>query len=150
MMKRVLQPALESTTYPANSAMRIVIHFTLASAIADELPSLLTGKTPPNPKSSLGTRNWSEPPRALLLGGAYQQEDIERLQKVANGTEGAAVIPWLRVDSTKGKPPPSIASSDDHIRKAYASAIVHRLKAKLNELHAEGKLQVGQGGIYLV
>lgn len=109
---------------------------------------MLSGKPPANPSSSLGTGNWSAPPRALLLGGAYQAEDIEKLRKLVNETEGAAKIPWLRADIGQGAPvsmKPTEAQA-----KEYGMKVSKRMKDKLNALDAEGKLGEGNDEIYLV
>lgn len=124
-----------------------MIHFTLASAIAQELPSLLTGKPPSSPSSSLGTANWAAPPQALLLGGAYQDEDIDRLEQLIESIEGAAKIPWLRVD-VGNKPPPQL--QDPEQVREYGLSVASRMKMKLGELSADGKLGHGNGNIYLV
>lgn len=127
---------------------RSVIHFILLQAVTTELPAVLSGKPPAKPSSSLGTGNWSAPPRALLLGGAYQNEDIEKLQKLVNETEGAVKIPWLRVDSSKG-PPPSQAPTEAQARE-YGAKVSNRMKERLHALEAEGKLVEGNGEVYLV
>jgi hypothetical protein len=130
---------LERTMFTENVSP--VIHFTLAAAIDHELPLLLVGQTPDPPSSELGTGNWDEPPRALLLGGAYGDEDIARLQKLVDDTPDARRIPWLRVDSTKKGPSPG---------PEYAIWVVSRLQEVLKKLEAEGKLNGEDSGVYLV
>lgn len=126
----------------------VVIHFTFASSIMDELPYLLKGGVPPNPSSTLGSGNWSSPPQALLIGGAYQDKDVEEVVRLAEGTEGAMEIPWLRIDSGKMQPPSGQPTPDQ--AAAYGKAIVQRFKDGLHKLKEEGKLGLGKGGIYLV
>ncbi|KAI3394956.1 hypothetical protein diail_2063 [Diaporthe ilicicola] len=125
-----------------------VIHFTLSTSIMDELPFLLTGKVPPNPSSTLGSGNWSSPPRALLIGGAYQDKDVEEVIKLAKSTDGAVEIPWLRVDNTKMQTPPPEPTEEQ--AAAYGKAIVRRMKEGLGRLKEEGKLGQGNGGVHLV
>ncbi|CAN8097792.1 unnamed protein product [Discula destructiva] len=125
-----------------------VVHFTLFSAVNTELPQLLAGHPPDAPSSTIGTGKWAAPPQALLLGGAYQDADIERLQKLVEDTEGAAQIPWLRVDSSKMAPPAGM--EDVEKVREYGVAITERMKAMLEKLRAEGKLGQGNAGVYLV
>jgi hypothetical protein len=117
------------------------VHFTLAASIESELPALLTNKPPESPSSTLGSGDWTVPPRAFLLGGAYTDEDIQRLKELLEGTLGVRSIPWLRVDSSKPSPP---------IGPEYAVAVVARFKEVLKKLEAEGKLNEDDGGVYLV
>jgi hypothetical protein len=96
----------------------------------------------PDPcSSSLGTGNWTEPPAALLLGGAFQDEHIERLQRLVEEGGAKRKIPWLRIDASKPTPaaPPN---------PAYGVAIVQRMKDELTKLKEEGKLDGGDGGVY--
>ncbi|KAF3767913.1 hypothetical protein M406DRAFT_355759 [Cryphonectria parasitica EP155] len=127
-----------------------VIHFTLASAVKEELPLLLTNKPPANPSSTLGTGHWSadRPPQALLLGGAYQDADIESLTALVGATEGAVQIPWLRVD-TRNKAPPLQQPTEAELRE-YGMDVARRMKEMLGQLGAEGKLGPGNGRVYLV
>lgn len=126
----------------------VVIHFTFASSIMDELPYLLKGSAPPNPSSTLGSGNWSSPPQALLIGGAYKDKDVEEVVKLAERTEGAMDIPWLRIDSGKMQPPSGEPTPEQAM--AYGKAIVQRFKEGLHKLKEEGKLGQGKSGIYLV
>lgn len=114
----------------------------------DELPYLLKGTVPPNPSSTLGSGNWSSPPQALLIGGAYQDKDVEDVVKLAKSTDGAMEIPWLRIDSRKMKPPTGEPTPEE--AAAYGKAIVQRFKDGLDKLKQEGKLGQGKSGIYLV
>jgi hypothetical protein len=117
-----------------------VVHFTLASAIENELPLLLQNKVPEPASSSLGTGNWSAPPRALLIGGAYTDDDVASLRKLIDETEGnVRRIPWLRVDSSKPAPP---------LGPEYGKAVVERAREALKRLEGEGKLTEDDGEVY--
>ncbi|KAL1869344.1 hypothetical protein Daus18300_005556 [Diaporthe australafricana] len=126
-----------------------VIHVTLAASITDELPFLLTGNAPPNPSSTAGSGNWSSPPQALIIGGAYQDKDIEEVIKLAESTPGAAEIPWLRVDARKTQDPPPEQPTEEQAA-VYGKAVVKRMKEGLGKLKEEGKLGPGNGGVHLV
>lgn len=114
----------------------------------EELPYLLKGSAPPNPSSTLGSGNWSSPPQALLIGGAYQDKDVEEVVKLAKSTDGAMEIPWLRIDSRKMQAPTGQLTPEEAAK--YGKAIVQRFKEGLTKLEGEGKLGQGKGGIYLV
>lgn len=120
----------------------------MITAITEELPVLLTGKPPSAPSSTVGSGNWSDPPRALLLGGAYQDDDIERLQKLVQASDGAAKIPWLRVDVSKRAPPAQ--DPDENQAREYGMDVARRMKETLNKLDVEGKLGQGNDGVYKV
>jgi hypothetical protein len=120
-----------------------VIHFTLAAAVGAELPLLLRGEVPDPPSSRIGSGNWSEPPRAPVLGGAYEDEDIARLEKLVEGmTPAARRIPWIRIAPPKPGGPP--------LGPAYALEVVARCKDGLKKLEAQGKLVEGEGGVHVV
>lgn len=143
--------AVNFHTFPNKSRLTqadAVIHFTFASAIMEELPYLLKGGAPPNPSSTLGSGNWSSPPQALLIGGAYQDKDVEEVVKLAKSTDGAMEIPWLRIDSGKMQAPTGQPTPEE--AEKYGKAIVQRFKEGLTKLKEEGKLGQGKGGIYLV
>ncbi|KAG8158027.1 hypothetical protein KVR01_012299 [Diaporthe batatas] len=127
-----------------------VIHMTLASSIKDELPFLLKGQAPPNPSTTLGTGNWSSPPQALLIGGAYQDKDIEEIVRLVEGINGALEIPWLRLDVTKTEGPGPPPNPTPEQAAVYGKIVVQRMKDGLSNLKKEGKLGPGNGGIHLV
>jgi hypothetical protein len=116
----------------------LVIHFTLSDAAESEIPLLLQGQAPEQPSSSLGSGQWAERPKALVLGGAIQDSEIEAIQKAVSAASGISQIPWLRVDASKPAPP---------MGPGYATHIVGRLKEQLAKLDAEGKLGEGNAGI---
>lgn len=130
--------------------MDTVIQIALIRSIKDELPFLLKGSPPPNPSSTSGSGNWSSPPQALLLGGGYQDKDIEEIVEIAKSTDGAMEIPWLRVDVRKTQGPPPPAEPTEEQAAVYGKGIAQRMKDALNRLREEGRLGQGNGGIHLV
>lgn len=125
-----------------------MIQFTLAASLADELPSLLTGKAPANPSNgTIGTGNFVAPPQALMMGG-FRQEDVDKLKALAEGTPGAVKIPWLWMDNSKGDAPTGTPSADE--AKAIGVKVAARMQAALDKLRAEGKLGDGNPGVHMV
>lgn len=123
---------------------------TLAASIKDELPFVLKGQAPPNPSTTFGSGNWSSPPQALLIGGAYQDKDIDELVKLVEGIDGALEIPWLRIDTTKTEGPGPSSNPTPEQAAAYGKVVVQRMKDGLGKLKEEGKLGPGNGGIHLI
>ncbi|KXH60045.1 hypothetical protein CSAL01_05506 [Colletotrichum salicis] len=120
-----------------------VIHFITSPASgAVIIPALLTSKTTTLPQhpdtSTIGSGNYASPPRAVVLGGAFDEEAVKMLQKavVEQGT-ASRKIPWLRHDESKAAPPPG---------PEYGKAMVARVREKLGLLEGEGKLDGEYGG----
>ncbi|KAK0614533.1 hypothetical protein B0T14DRAFT_570463 [Immersiella caudata] len=112
-----------------------VIHFTLRAAVDDEIPLLLRGEVPSPPSSAIGTGNWSVPPRAIIFGGAFTEENVKELKaKVYNGEGSPRKIPWVAVDGSK----PRLQLQGNE--KNYMADIASRFKKGLAELKEEGKL----------
>jgi hypothetical protein len=124
-----------------------VVHFTLASAIEDELPRLLRNDPPASPSSTLGTGNWATPPRALLIGGAYSDEAVAELRALVARAEAPGVrgIPWLRVDTGKTA---ADAAAQGPPGPEYGAQVAARAKEALARLEAEGKLVGGESETY--
>ncbi|KAF2632678.1 hypothetical protein BU25DRAFT_417281 [Macroventuria anomochaeta] len=117
-----------------------VIHFIQTVSTGKAIiPSLLRGEAPnpsssTSPISSLGTKNYSRPPVAVLLGAAFDDEGVKELMEAAKGTKD---VPWLRPDTSKPAPPPG---------PEYGQAMVKRIKEAVRGLEERGEL-VGNGGI---
>ncbi|KAJ6068157.1 uncharacterized protein N7446_005194 [Penicillium canescens] len=62
------------------------------------LPLILSGSTPVNDKSSLGSKNYSALPKAVILGGGYDDEAITQLREAVTSSPGTIKIPWLKAD----------------------------------------------------
>ncbi|EXF80551.1 hypothetical protein CFIO01_04258 [Colletotrichum fioriniae PJ7] len=118
-----------------------VIHFITSPASgAIIIPALLTSSPPPQhpDTSSIGSGKYTSPPRAIILGGAFDEEAVKSLQNavVKQGT-ASRKVPWLRHDGNKAAPPPG---------PEYGKAMVVRVREKLGLLEGEGKLDGGYGG----
>lgn len=126
-----------------------VIHFTLAASLGDELPSLLAGKAPASPSNStIGTGNFAAPPQAMMIGGGFQQEDVDKLKALAEDAPGAVKIPWLWMDNSKGEAPTGTPSEEE--TKAIGLKVAARMKAALDKLRAEGQLGDRNPGVHMV
>lgn len=141
-------PEISTHTF-THTHTHTVIHFTLAGALADELPALLTSKAPATASNrTIGTGNYAAPPQALLLGAGFAQADISALRALAEGTPGAVQIPWLWIDASKGDAPAG-QPTEEEIR-AIGAKVAQRMKETLETLRAEGKLGDGHSGVHMV
>ncbi|TLS22498.1 uncharacterized protein PpBr36_10063 [Pyricularia pennisetigena] len=133
------------------------VHFTLVAHIEEELPLLLAGERPNPPNNSVVTPGkWepeSNPPVALLLGGAYTDEMVQNLRAssgygpddvVAKGSSPTAPrrIPWIKIDSAKS----TLGPQDP----GYSADVVRRLKQAVLKLQADGKLDGQHCELYAV
>ncbi|KIX09909.1 uncharacterized protein Z518_00990 [Rhinocladiella mackenziei CBS 650.93] len=106
------------------------------------LPLTLSGSKPRNPESNLGSRDFSRTPRAVVLGGGYDDATVEMLRKTVTETKGARKVPWLKADQGKtaaGPPPGS---------EGYPVSVATRVKESLDSLEKEGKLEGNEDGIF--
>lgn len=90
-----------------------VIHFIQSfEAAKAELPVLLAGRDPQvSEANDVGTHNYSQPPRAVLVGRAFEEDQVEELRKACSGAARAPVA-WLLGDPAKlptGPPGPEYA-----------------------------------------
>ncbi|KAM0286079.1 hypothetical protein ACHAQH_001087 [Verticillium albo-atrum] len=120
-----------------------VIHFIKAGPSGPSLlPALVAGREPPShsDSSAIGTGNYTKPPRAIVLGSAFDDEATEPLMAaVEEKNESARRVPWLRYDMSTEAPPVGTPE--------YAQAVVERVKAALARLEAEGKLNGDHGSV---
>ncbi|KAI0469363.1 hypothetical protein F4859DRAFT_487931 [Xylaria cf. heliscus] len=106
-----------------------VIHFVMTrESGAVQIPAILKGKQSPASDSALGSKDYSKPPVAIILGGGYDDTDVEVIKKAS---EGIQPLPWLRPDLTKPAPP---------LGPEYGKAMVARVKELLAQLEKEGKM----------
>ncbi|KAI6350976.1 hypothetical protein MCOR25_010239 [Pyricularia grisea] len=133
-----------------------VVHFTLVEHVENELPLLLNGERPsPLNNSVVAPGKWepeSNPPAALLLGGAYTDEMVQKLraslgygpddEDEAASSPAGRKIPWVKIDSAKSTLSP--------LDPGYPADVVRRLKEAVLKLQAEGKLDGKHGGLYAV
>lgn len=95
---------------------------------ATQIPAILKGDKSVPADSELGSKDYSEAPVAVILGGGYTDADIELM---FNASAGLRPIPWLRPDLTKPAPP---------LGPKYGKAMVKRVKERLVELEKGGKM----------
>ncbi|KAK2796914.1 hypothetical protein FQN50_009373 [Emmonsiellopsis sp. PD_5] len=116
-----------------------VIHVILSLPSAKtELPLLLNlpnaSSTAIPCESSIGSRNYSEAPFAVLIGGGYDDQAVAELEEACkadlSNMIGKTTIPWLRVDTTKPAPPPG--------GPEYGNAVAGRAKECLLGLKEAG------------
>ena len=121
--------------------MSAVIHTTLSLAQAKaEIPLLLGGKLlPPHTSSSelrIGSQNFDRPPVAIAIGASIGEDAVRQMREACAGVNRG--VPWLHADwNLAGKGSAGIS---------YGESISARLKARLRELEAEGKM--GRDGYY--
>ncbi|KAI0441065.1 hypothetical protein F4803DRAFT_552481 [Xylaria telfairii] len=106
-----------------------VIHFvpTRESGVV-QIPAILKGEQSPPSDSTLGSKDYSKPPVAIILGGGYDDAEFDAIKKAS---EGIKPLPWLRPDLTKPAPP---------LGPEYGKAMVARVKELLVQLENEGKM----------
>lgn len=92
------------------------------------LPLLLSGSTPVNDKSNLGSKNYSVPPKAIILGGGYDDGAIAQLREAVTNSPGTVKIPWLKADPDKTKAGPTPGSEE------YCRAAASRIKYTLGSI----------------
>ncbi|KAI0809958.1 hypothetical protein GGR55DRAFT_146701 [Xylaria sp. FL0064] len=106
-----------------------VIHFVLTpEAGAVQIPAILQGHQSPPSDSALGSKDYSKTPVAVILGGGYDDADIDMIMKASKGIKP---IPWLRPDLSKPAPP---------LGPEYGKAMVARVKDVLAQLSEDGKM----------
>lgn len=93
-----------------------------------QIPAILKGDQQPPSDSSLGSKDYSKPPVAVILGAAFDDQGTEVMMKAAAGIKP---IPWLRPDVSRPAPP---------LAPEYGKALVARIKALLAQLEKEGKM----------
>ncbi|KAF4338970.1 hypothetical protein FBEOM_7146 [Fusarium beomiforme] len=105
------------------------------------IPALLAGKSPPkHPDSSaIGTGNHNRVPRAVVLGGAFEECDLAALRDAVKTIEGARGVAWIRQDSTQPAPP--VTSPE------YPKLMTRRTKEAVIRLDKEGKLEGTYDGL---
>ena len=112
-----------------------MVHLILSPAQGvAEIPILLRGNAPPNSANNLGTKNYSKPPQAVILGAAFGVH----MSEMRAACKGDSKVPWLELDQNKSAP---------WIGFGYGTALVKRVKSTLAELERNGKM--GSDGMYL-
>ncbi|KAK6193686.1 hypothetical protein LQW54_012215 [Pestalotiopsis sp. IQ-011] len=109
-----------------------VIHFvTSPEGGAAQIPAILSGEQSVQADSDLGSKDYSRPVAAVILGGGYDDAAAEVMLKATRAHEGARGVPWLRPDSSKPSPP---------LGPEYGKALVARIKELIPKLESENKM----------
>jgi len=132
-------PAIASVVINGLKPEYDVIHLILStSAEVADIPALLRGEAPPNQNENpeegekIASNDYSKPPQAIVAGGGYDAAAVEEMRAACKGLKG---VPWLRADVTKPAPP---------LGPEYGKMMVKRTKDCLNELVANGKMDVDE------
>ncbi|KAL5589723.1 hypothetical protein FOVSG1_011590 [Fusarium oxysporum f. sp. vasinfectum] len=125
-----LKPEIEVVQFilPGNSG-RVII------------PALLAGRSPPShpDSSAIGSGNYNNAPRAVVLGGAFEESDIATLRDAVKTVNGARGVAWLRQDTTQPAPP--VTSPE------YPKLMTRRTKEAVIKLNKDGKLDGTYDGL---
>ncbi|KAI1736410.1 hypothetical protein F4680DRAFT_451957 [Xylaria scruposa] len=114
-----------------------VIHFVMSpESGAVQIPAILRGEQSPPSDSTLGSKDYSKPPVAIVLGGGFDDAGVNVIKKAS---EGIKPVPWLRPDLTKPAPP---------LGPEYGKAMVARAKGLLAQLEKEGKMNEEKVHLY--
>jgi hypothetical protein len=107
------------------------------------LPLILSGSTPADEESTLGSKNYFQPPKAIILGGGYSDDDLAKLQKAAISSPGAVRVPWLKADIEKTKRGPEPGTPE------YSQLAAIRLKKTLEDLLKQEGLDLTEKNVFL-
>ncbi|KAF6223071.1 hypothetical protein HO173_013341 [Letharia columbiana] len=115
------------------------IHAILSPATgAAEIPTLLRGEKPSSSDpdaADLGTHSYSKKPVAIMMGGAYGEEDAKAMREACKGHLN---VPWIFFDKEK---PIGLEPGPE-----YAKIVIGRGKELVKKLEEEDKF--GKDGIY--
>ncbi|KAH7147726.1 hypothetical protein DER46DRAFT_75717 [Fusarium sp. MPI-SDFR-AT-0072] len=105
------------------------------------IPALLAGRSPPShpDSSAIGSGNYNNAPRAVVLGGAFEESDIATLRDAVKTVNGARGVAWLRQDTTQPAPP--VTSPE------YPKLMTRRTKEAVIKLNKDGKLDGTYDGL---
>lgn len=106
-----------------------VIHFVMSpEGGKEQITAIFRGETPSS-DSELGSKDYSQKPVAVILGGGYDDEGTAVMMEAAKGIHP---VPWLRPDTSKPAPP---------LGPEYGKALVARIKNLLAEMEKDGKMK---------
>ena len=107
----------------------------------EEIPLLLSGRAPPDTSSNLGSKNYDAVPKAVVLGGGFDDAAFQKMHDACKKEGAANKVPWLRVDMTQVRAgqkaatkPPSAAEFD-----AFAADTAERVKKCLEKEDVKGE-----------
>ncbi|KAL9618236.1 MAG: hypothetical protein Q9160_007006 [Pyrenula sp. 1 TL-2023] len=104
---------------------------------AAQIPRLLKGEKSVPTDSDIGSKDYSQTPIAVLLGGAFDDAGTAQMMKATAAVEGAKRVPWLRPDMTKPHPP---------LGPEYGPAMGLRIKERLEQLRGRGEMDEEKAG----
>ena len=93
--------------------------------------------------SGLGSKSYSRPPKAVILGGGYDDEAIARLRYAVTSFQGTIEVPWLKADLKKTEAGPTPGTDE------YCNSAASRMKETLRVLQEREKLDRTGDGIFL-
>ncbi|KAH7012372.1 hypothetical protein B0J12DRAFT_690277 [Macrophomina phaseolina] len=107
-------------------------------ATAREVPQILLGNPPATASlhTDVGSNDFTVPPRAIIIGAPYSDEDFQTLYQgcvEAFGSEANLPVPFFRVDKSLSAKLVAEGKSPKIGTPEYPQAIVNRMKEKLRE-----------------
>ncbi|KAI0378229.1 hypothetical protein F5Y04DRAFT_165396 [Hypomontagnella monticulosa] len=120
-----------------------VILFCIGSqATAAEVPYILKGTAPPTQSSFIGSGNYSTPPVAVVMGRAWDAEDVALVHGALRSTPGTPTPPViLRNDTSVPAPEPPAPE--------YAVQLIRRMRETLGKVVAGEELPgPGEGVVW--
>jgi hypothetical protein len=90
----------------------------------------------------LGSRNYSRPPQAVLVGGGYDEEAVDKMRTAVASTQGTRKVPWVRPDLEKTRAGPTPGTEE------YSKSVASRMRETLKTLERDGKLDGTADGIF--
>lgn len=111
-----------------------MIHFAQGyEAARADLPHVLAGRDPKSSSThNIGTNNYVEAPRAVIMGRAFNMEDAENLKKLCAESVKTPTL-WLLGDPAKRVAEESGPPGLDYARQTASDA-----RAALDKWYAEG------------
>jgi hypothetical protein len=103
---------------------------------------ILSGNLPKYEESSLGSKIYSRPPKAVIFGGGYDDEAIKKLRQAVASSQGVIKVPWLKADLKKTESGPTPGT------EAYCASAAARMKESLKILETMGKMNGSEGEIF--
>ncbi|CAJ2501845.1 Uu.00g046980.m01.CDS01 [Anthostomella pinea] len=119
-----------------------VVHFVDSpEAGLTDIPALLQGIAPTASASKLGTGNFAQVPRAIVLGATYDDVWVASLRQAITG--GLRKVPLLMPDLSNAPAVGGVAPSPAKANQAAGVAL-----RELKKLEVEGKLDGGYDDVF--
>lgn len=132
--------------FELRSLIRLVIHYIDSpEAGVQDLPLLLDLKRPTSQSAGgVGTQIYARPPQAVILGGAYTNDIVEKLRKACDGVQRG--VPWLKGGASPDDLEKAAAKDPRPLRERVLDS-AFKMKALLIKLLDEDKM--GTDGEYV-